>query len=84
MDKWLIITSTIGQGFNHQTGDYSSGAEGFWVENGEIQYPVSGFTIAGNILDMYRNIVAIGSDIDARTDVNVGSVLLSSMKIAGE
>ena len=84
MDKGLIITSTIGQGFNHQTGDYSSGAEGFWVENGEIQYPVSGFTIAGNILDMYRNIVAIGSDIDARTDVNVGSVLLSSMKIAGE
>ncbi len=67
------------------TGDYSRGAAGFWVENGEIQYPVSEITIAGNLKDMWRNIVTVGNDIETRSNIQCGSsALLPEMKIAGQ
>ncbi len=62
------------------TGDYSRGASGFWVENGEIQYPVSEITIAGNLKEMWRNIVTVGDDIETRSNIQCGSVLLPEMK----
>jgi PmbA protein len=65
------------------TGDYSRGAGGYWVENGEIQFPVQEVTIAGNLRDMYRNLVAVGSDLDTRGSLRTGSVLLEQMKVAG-
>ena len=74
----------IWQGVSTVTGDYSRGASGFWVENGEIQYPVSEVTIAGNLRDMWANMVTIGDDIETRSNIQCGSVLLDSMKIAGE
>jgi PmbA protein len=80
----LLVTELMGQGVNGVTGDYSRGASGFWVENGQVAYPVHEITIAGNLKDMYRNIAAIGSDVDVRGGVRVGSVLLSEMTIAGE
>jgi PmbA protein len=73
----------MGQGVNPVTGDYSRGAAGFWVEGGEIAYPVSEITIAGNLLDLYQRIVAIGDDIDRRGSKLVGSLLIESMQIAG-
>jgi PmbA protein len=84
LDKGLVVTELMGQGVSGVTGDYSRGAAGFWVENGEIQYPVSEITIAGNLKDMWRNMVAIGSDIETRSNIQCGSVLLPAMKIAGE
>jgi PmbA protein len=83
MNTGLLVTELIGSGINMVTGDYSRGAAGFWVENGEIQYPVEEITIAGNLLDMYKNIVAIGTDVDARGNTAVGSVLVERMTIAG-
>ncbi len=80
----LLVTELMGQGVNGVTGDYSRGASGFWVENGAIAYPVHEITVAGNLKDMYRNIAAIGSDVDVRGGVRVGSVLVSEMTIAGE
>lgn len=80
----LLVTELMGQGINRVTGDYSRGASGFWVENGAIQYPVQGITIAGNLKTMLRNIVAIGNDIDLRGNIRVGSILLEQMAIAGE
>ncbi|WP_339056575.1 metalloprotease PmbA [Candidatus Regiella endosymbiont of Tuberolachnus salignus] len=80
----LLVTELMGDGVNTVTGDYSRGAAGFWVDNEEIQYPVSGITIAGNLKDMLRNIVSIGSDIETRSNIQCGSVLLRPMKIAGE
>jgi PmbA protein len=80
----LLVTELMGQGVNGVTGDYSRGASGFWVENGQIAFPVHEITIAGNLKDMYRNIAAIGSDVDVRGGVRVGSVLISEMTIAGE
>jgi PmbA protein len=80
----LLVTELMGQGVNGVTGDYSRGASGFWVENGAIAYPVHEITIAGNLKDMYRNIAAIGSDVDVRGGVRVGSILISEMTIAGE
>jgi len=74
----------MGQGVNLVTGDYSRGASGFWVENGQIQYPINEFTIAGNLSDMYQNIVAIGSDVEARTNIQCGSILIEQMSIAGK
>jgi PmbA protein len=74
----------MGQGVNATTGDYSRGALGFWVENGEIQYPVSGLTIAGNLKDMLLDIGHVGTDIDQRSNLKVGSVLINQMTIAGE
>ncbi|MGN1394546.1 MAG: metalloprotease PmbA [Succinivibrionaceae bacterium] len=82
MGKGVVVTSTMGQGVNSLTGDLSLGAQGFWVENGKIQYPISEFTIAGNLKDIYRDIVAIGNDIDDRFNIKIGSVLVSKMKVA--
>ncbi|WP_158366597.1 metalloprotease PmbA [Candidatus Williamhamiltonella defendens] len=84
MSKGLVVTQLMGQGVNIVTGDYSRGASGFWVEDGVIQYPVSGITIAGNLKEMFLDIVSIGSDIETRNTIQCGSVLLSEMKIAGE
>jgi len=74
----------MGQGINATTGDYSRGASGFWVEKGQIQYPVSGITIAGNLKDMLKNVISIGNDFDIRSNLKVGSTLVSEMTIAGE
>ena len=84
MHRGLMVTELMGQGINGVTGDYSRGAAGFWVENGEIQYPVNEITIAGNLKEMYREIVAVGNDVDARGGIRTGSVLLEKMTIAGE
>lgn len=84
MGTGLIVTELMGQGANGVTGDYSRGAAGFWVENGEIAYPVEGITIAGNLLEMYRDIQALGRDVDARGGIHCGSVLIGRMTIAGE
>lgn len=83
MGKGLIVTELMGQGINMVTGDYSRGAEGFWVENGEIQYPVTEVTIAGNLSDIFMNIAGVGSDVDLRGNVHCGSVLVEEMLIAG-
>ncbi len=83
MGTGLVVTELMGQGVSAITGDYSRGAAGFWVENGEIQYPVSEITIAGNLKDMWRNIVTVGNDIETRSNIQCGSVLLPEMKIAG-
>ena len=83
MDKGLLITDLIGFGINMVTGDYSRGASGFWVENGEIQYPVEEITVAGNLMEMYTQILAIGNDVDTRRNIQTGSVLIENMKVAG-
>jgi len=83
MDRGLLLTELLGQGINLVTGDYSRGAVGFWIERGQIQYPVEEITVAGNLRDMYQNIVAIGSDIDHRSSILTGSILLENMMIAG-
>ena len=80
----LLVTELMGQGVNGVTGDYSRGASGFWVENGAIAYPVHEITIAGNLRPMYRDIVALGSDVDRRGGIHVGSLLIGEMTIAGE
>jgi PmbA protein len=80
----LLVTELMGQGVNGVTGDYSRGASGYWVENGVQAYPVHEITIAGNLKDMYKNIAAIGSDVDVRGGVRVGSILVSEMMIAGD
>ena len=80
----LLVTELMGQGVNMVTGDYSRGAAGFWVENGEILYPVEEITIAGNLKDMLRNIVAVGNDVEYRGNVRTGSILVERMSIAGE
>lgn len=80
----LLVTELMGQGVNMVTGDYSRGAAGFWVENGEIQYPVEEITIAGNLKDMFRNIVAIGNDVDYRGNIRTGSILVERLSIAGQ
>ncbi|MCS3433719.1 PmbA protein [Klebsiella sp. BIGb0407] len=84
MGTGLVVTELMGQGVSGMTGDYSRGAAGFWVENGEIQYPVSEITIAGNLKDMWREIVTVGNDIETRSNIQCGSVLLPEMKIAGQ
>ncbi len=84
MDTGLLVTELMGQGVNNVTGDYSRGASGFWVERGEIQYPVEEITIAGNLKDMFKNMVAVGNDIDLRGNIRCGSILLEQMSIAGE
>ena len=83
MDRGLLVTELMGQGVNTVTGDYSRGAAGFWVENGEIQYPVSEITVAGNLADMYKQIVAIGGDVEKRGAVQTGSILIENIQIAG-
>ncbi len=84
MDRGLLITELMGHGVNTVTGDYSRGAAGFWVENGELQYPVEEITVAGNLKQMYMQLVAIANDIDPRTSVRTGSWLIESMTVAGE
>ncbi|MFN3716958.1 MAG: metalloprotease PmbA [Thiobacillus sp.] len=83
MGTGLLVTELLGQGANMVTGDYSRGAAGFWVENGEIRYPVEEITIAGNLADMFRGIVAISRDVERRGSKQVGSVLLDHMTVAG-
>ncbi|RKF21357.1 metalloprotease PmbA [Alginatibacterium sediminis] len=83
MGTGLLVTELMGQGVNIVTGDYSRGAAGFWVENGKIMYPVHEITIAGNLKEMYKNIVAIADDPDPCSSIQSGSVLIESMKIAG-
>lgn len=80
----LLVTELMGQGVNGVTGDYSRGATGFWVEGGEIAYPVHEITIAGNLREMYRGIVALGADIDTRGAIRCGSLLIDAMTIAGQ
>ncbi|MBS9430049.1 MULTISPECIES: metalloprotease PmbA [Photorhabdus] len=84
MGTGLVVTELMGQGVSAVTGDYSRGAAGFWVENGEIQYPVSEITIAGNLKDMWANMVTIGNDIETRSNIQCGSILLPEMSIAGQ
>ncbi|KPM75767.1 metalloprotease PmbA [Pseudoalteromonas sp. UCD-33C] len=83
MGTGLLVTELMGQGVNTVTGDYSRGAAGFWVENGEIQYPVSEITIAGNLKDMFKAVVGLGGDIERRGGIQTGSVLIEQMQIAG-
>ncbi|HEC05165.1 MAG TPA: metalloprotease PmbA [Thiothrix sp.] len=80
----LLVSELIGNSVNGITGDYSRGASGFWVEDGEIQYPVEEITIAGNLKDMYQHIVAIGNDIDYQGNTRTGSILIEEMTIAGK
>jgi PmbA protein len=80
----LLVTELMGQGVNMVTGDYSRGAAGFWVEGGELQYPVAEITIAGNLRAMLKGIAAVGDDVDLRGGTRMGSVLLGEMTIAGE
>jgi PmbA protein len=84
LNTGLLVTELMGQGVNTVTGDYSRGAAGFWVENGEIQYPVEEITIAGNLRDMFKNIVAVGNDVDYRSNIRTGSILVERMSIAGQ
>lgn len=84
MGTGLLVTELIGFGVNTVTGDYSRGAAGFWVENGEIRYPVEEITIAGNLKEMFRDVVAVGKDVDGRGNIRTGSILIGNMTIAGE
>lgn len=83
MGEGLLVTELMGQGVNAVTGDYSRGAGGFRVEGGEITYPVDGITIAGNLKDMFASIEAVGTDVDYRSHVQVGSILVGRMTVAG-
>jgi len=83
MHTGLLVTELIGFGVNTVTGDYSRGAAGFWVENGEIQYPVEEITIAGNLKEMFRHVAAVGNDVDTRGNIRSGSILIESMTVAG-
>ena len=80
----LLVTEMMGMGVNAVTGDYSRGAAGYWVEGGEITYPVQEITIAGNLKDMYRAIVAVGNDVVRRGSRQCGSILIERMTIAGD
>jgi PmbA protein len=84
MGTGLLVTELMGQGVNGVTGDYSRGASGFWVEGGAISYPVHELTIAGNLREMLRNVVAIGTDVDTQGAIQSGSLLIEAMTIAGE
>ncbi len=83
MGRGLLVTELMGQGLNLVTGDYSRGAGGYWVENGEIQFPVQEVTIAGNLREMYRQIVEVGCDVEMRGNIRTGSVLIERMMVAG-
>ncbi|MCG8054446.1 MAG: metalloprotease PmbA [Candidatus Thiodiazotropha taylori] len=84
MQRGLLVTELMGQGVNMVTGDYSRGATGFWIENGEIQFPVEEITIAGNMKEMFLGLQEVGSDIETRSSVQTGSWLIDNMMIAGE
>jgi PmbA protein len=84
MGRGLLVTELMGQGVNLVTGDYSRGAAGFWVEDGKLGHPVNEVTIAGNLREMYRDLVAMGADIDRRGGIRCGSLLLAEMTVAGD
>lgn len=84
MDTGLLVTELMGSSVNLLTGHYSRGASGFWIEKGEIQYPVSEITIAGKLQDMFKNIVGVASDVDTRRSICTGSMLISQMMVAGQ
>jgi PmbA protein len=83
MGRGLIVTSLMGFGINMVTGDYSRGASGFWVEDGAIAYPVEEITIAGNLSNMFKNIIACAADVDRRGNIHTGSMLIESLTVAG-
>jgi PmbA protein len=83
LHRGLFVVELIGQGVNYVTGDYSRGAAGFWVENGEIAYPVHEITIAGQLQQMLKGIVAVGADEYTTGSKTVGSILIDRMKVAG-
>lgn len=83
MGRGLLVTELMGHGLNMVTGDYSRGAAGFWLENGEIQFAVQEVTIAGNMRDMFKQIVAVGNDLELRSNIRTGSVLIERMTVAG-
>lgn len=84
MGRGLVVTELMGQGVNGVTGDYSRGASGFWVESGEIVHPVQEVTIAGNLKELYRDIQAVGADVDRRGAIQTGSLLIGCMTVAGD
>ena len=84
VDKGFLVTELIGFGINSVTGDYSRGASGLWIEKGEIAYPVEEVTVAGNLKDIFRNIVSVGNDVDERRSTRCGSILVDGLTIAGE
>jgi len=79
----LLVTELMGQGVNVLTGDYSRGAAGFWVENGKIAYPVSEITISGTLQNIFKGLVAVGSDVDLRGSIRTGSLIIEEMQVAG-
>lgn len=83
MHRGVVVTDLMGQGVNIITGDYSRGVSGFWVENGIIQFPIHEITVAGNLKEMFKNFISISNDIETRSNILCGSVLIASMKIAG-
>jgi PmbA protein len=83
MGRGVLVTELLGQGVNPVTGDYSRGAAGYWVEDGVIAYPVEEITVAGNLRGMYRDIVAVGNDVDRRGSRHCGSILIGAMMVAG-
>jgi PmbA protein len=83
MGRGLLVTELMGRGVNAITGDYSRGAAGFWVENGVLAYPVDGITIAGNLKTMFAAIETVGNDVDVRSHVRTGSILIGHMTVAG-
>lgn len=82
--RGLLVTELMGQGVNGVTGDYSRGASGFWIEDGQLAYPVHEITVAGNLKDMYRHVVDVGADVDLRGGIRTGSILIEEMTVAGE
>lgn len=84
LGRGLVVTELMGQGVNLTTGDYSRGATGFWVEDGAIQFPVEGVTIAGNLREMFAGVAAVGSDIDLRAGIRTSGILLDQLTVAGE
>ena len=84
MGRGLLVTELLGHGINLVTGDYSRGAAGYWVEGGEIRFPVEEITIAGNLREMFKGIVAVGGDVLVRSGRESGSILIENMTIAGD
>jgi PmbA protein len=84
MGSGLLVTEMMGHGVNAVTGDYSRGAAGFWIENGVVDRPVHEITVAGNLRDIYRGIIALGDDLDCRGSIQCGSLLIEQMTIAGD
>ena len=84
LGRGFLVTELIGFGVNSVTGDYSRGAAGFWVEDGEIQFPVEEVTIAGNLKEMFQSIAAIGCDVDTKRNIRCGSIVVEGLTVAGQ